>query len=92
MGVVQLPDELQRAIERQVEAGRATSAAAFLEEAVLRLIDDAHAEDGDIRGAAHVGVADIEAGRYTTLATPEDSQLLHERMMARLRESLAVDR
>ncbi len=90
MGAVLFSDEIQHAIERQVEAGRATSAAAFVEEAVLRLIDDAHAEDGEICRAVVAGIADIEAGRYTILATPEDRLLLHERMMAQLRETMTT--
>ncbi len=91
MGVVQLPDELERVIERQVAEGRAASPAAFLEEAVMRLIDEARAEEGAIRQAVEAGLADIEAGRYTTVATPEDGQLLQERLMARLQARLATD-
>lgn len=91
MGAVHLSDELQRVIERQVREGRATSAAAFLEEAVLRLVEDTHSEEEDVRRAVQAGIADIEAGLYATVTTPEDGQLLHERMMVRLRESLASD-
>jgi len=90
MGAVQLPDELQRVIERQVAEGRATSTAAFLEEAVLRLIDDARLEDDDIRGAAQAGIADVEAGRYTTVANAKERQRLQEHMTARLRASLSA--
>jgi Arc/MetJ-type ribon-helix-helix transcriptional regulator len=91
MGATQLPDELQRAVEQQVEQGRATSAAAFLEEAVLRLLEDAESEEDDIRRAADSGIADIEAGRYVTVATPEDRQQLDQRLMSRLRENLRTD-
>ena len=91
MGVVQLPDELQRVIERQVADGRATSPAAFLEEAVRRLVDDAKAEEDDLQHAAEAGAADIDAGRYTTVATPEDERRLRDDMMARLRARLPID-
>jgi len=91
MGVVQLPDELERVIERQVAEGRAASLAAFLEEAIMRLVDEAHAEEEAVRQAAETSLADIEAGRYTTLASPEDQQLLQERLMARLQARLAAD-
>jgi predicted transcriptional regulator len=60
MGAIQLPDELQRAIEQQ---------------AALRLLDDAEFEENDIRRAAESGIADIEAGRYVTVTTPEDGRL-----------------
>ena len=51
MGVVQLPDELQREVERQVAEGRAANLGAFLEEAVMRLVDETHAEDDAVRQA-----------------------------------------
>jgi len=92
MGAVRLPDELQHAVERQVEAGRAESVAAFLEEAVRRLIDDVAAEAEDVRLAAEIGAADIAAGRVTTLETAEQVAGYRERMMARLREGLASEK
>lgn len=91
MGVVQLPDELQRVIERQVAEGRAASPTAFLEEAVMRLIDEAHAEEDAVLQASEAGRADIEANRYTTIATVEDERLLQERLIARLQARLAID-
>jgi hypothetical protein len=33
----------------------------------------------------------IVAGRYTLVATPEDDRRLDERLMARLRDSLATE-
>ena len=91
MGVVHLPDELERVIERQVAHGRAASPAAFLEEAVMRLVDESRAEEEKIHEAAEAGVADAEAGRYTTIATPADAQLLQERLLAKLQARLAAD-
>lgn len=91
MGMVQLPDELQRMVERQVAEGRAASATAFLEEAVMRLIDETRAEEDAVRQAAEAGLADIKAGRYTTVATREDGQFLQERLMAKLKARLAAD-
>lgn len=91
MGVVQLPDELERVIERQVEESRAASSAAFLEEAVRRLVDETRAEEDELRQAAEAGVTDIEAGCFTMVTTQEDGQLLHERLMRRLRARLAAD-
>ena len=88
MGVVQLPDELQRVIERQVAQGRAATPTAFLEEAVMRLVDEAGAEEDELWRVVEAGAADIEAGRYTTVATPEDELRLHDDRMARLRARL----
>src|SRR5208283_353073 len=51
--------------------------------------DEARIEMGEVREAARTGLTDIEAGRYTLVATPEDDQRLDERMMARLRKRLA---
>jgi predicted transcriptional regulator len=91
MGAVQLPDALQRAIDRQVQQGRASSTLAFVEEAVSRLIDDAQAEEDDISAAVQAGLADAEAGRYTTITSPEDGQRLHARLMAQMLESLTTE-
>ncbi len=91
MGAVQLPDELKTVIERQVAEGRVENEAHFLEEAVRRFAAELDAE-GEIVALAHAGIADIEAGRFTTIATPEDAEALHERTMARLRARLDADR
>ena len=85
MAVVQLPDELQRLIERQMAEGRAASPTAFLEAAVMHLIDETIAEEAELHRAVAAGSADIEAGRYLTVATPEDGQRSQDSMMARLR-------
>ena len=90
MGVVQLPDELQRVIERQVAEGRAASPAAFLEEAVRRLVDETRGEDDELRQAVEAGSGDIEAGRYVTVATPEDERRIHNGMMARMQARLST--
>ena len=81
MGAVQLPDELQCAIDRQVEQGRAPSVLAFVEEAVSRLIDDARAEEDDIAAAVEAGLADAKAGRYITVTSAEDSERLQARLL-----------
>ncbi|GAV34195.1 hypothetical protein ROTAS13_01858 [Roseomonas sp. TAS13] len=90
MGVVQLPDELQRVIERQVAEGRASSPTAFLEEAVMRLVDETSAEEDEVRQAAQDGSADIEAGRYRMVASPDDERRLRDDIMARLRSRLST--
>jgi predicted transcriptional regulator len=74
MDAIQLPNDLQRAIDQQVQQGRAPSVLAFVEQAVSRLIDDAQAAVGDIIAAAQAGIADAEAGRHITVASPEDSE------------------
>ncbi|MCK8785366.1 hypothetical protein M0638_13330 [Roseomonas sp. NAR14] len=50
--MVRLPEALQRVIERQMAEGQAASAAAFVKEAVMRLVDEAQAEEAEIRAAA----------------------------------------
>lgn len=89
MSVVQLPDELQRVIERQVAEGRAVSPAAFLEEAVMRLVEEAKGEEDELLHVVEAGSADIAAGRYTTVATPEDERRVYDGMMERLRARLS---
>ena len=89
MGAVQLSDKLERVIEREIAEGRAASPTTFLEKAVLHLMDDSCAEDDDIQQAVSAGVADIEAGRYTTVITRADAKSLQERLIVRAR--LAAD-
>jgi Arc/MetJ-type ribon-helix-helix transcriptional regulator len=89
MGVVQLPDELQLVIERQVAEGRAASPAAFLEEAVMRLVEEASGEEDELGRVVEAGSADIDSGRTTSVATPEDRQRLQDGIMARLRSRLS---
>lgn len=89
MTALHLPDELQRLINQQVSDGRAASATAFLEEAVMRLVEDTTAEEADIRAAVTAGDADVEAGRYRTIATPEDERQLIDDLMARVRAGLS---
>ena len=45
----------------------------------------------EIAGMVDRADADMAAGRNVTVATPEDSQALHESAMARLRAGLAED-
>ena len=92
MGVVQvqLPDHLKQVIEKQVAKGRASNEADFLAEAVRLYADHLEAED-EIAGMVDRADADMAAGRYVTVATPEDSQALHESAMTRLRSRLAED-
>jgi Arc/MetJ-type ribon-helix-helix transcriptional regulator len=93
MGIIQvrLPEEIQEIIERQVAAGRVESADAYLVEAARRFAEDLEVED-EIVAEAKAGIADAEAGRYVTIATPEDAEALHERTMVRLRDRLAADK
>ena len=93
MGIIQvrLPEEIQEVIERQVAVGRVESADAYLVEAARRFAEDLKVED-EIVAEAEAGIAGAEAGRYVTIATPEDAEALHERTMARLRDRLAADK
>ena len=92
MGVVhvQLPDHIREAIDRQVAAGRVASEADFLIEAARRYAEDLAIED-EIVAEANAGIADAEAGRSVTIATPEDAGAYHQRTIERLRERLSAE-
>jgi Arc/MetJ-type ribon-helix-helix transcriptional regulator len=92
MGViqVQLPEELQALIDRQVAEGRVASESEFFVEAARRFVADLAAED-EIISEAMAGIADADVGRYVTVASAEDIEALHDRTMARLRDRLATD-
>jgi Arc/MetJ-type ribon-helix-helix transcriptional regulator len=92
MGViqVQLPDELKALIDREVAEGRVASEAEFLVEAARRFVEDL-AIEGEIAEMVRRADGDVAAGRYVTVATPEDSQGLRDVAMDRLRARLASD-
>jgi predicted transcriptional regulator len=84
MGMIQLPDDVNQLIARQVAAGRASSEADFLAEAVQRYADALEAESDDIIAAAEEGIADIEAGRFELIVGPDDMRRLRVELRARL--------
>jgi hypothetical protein len=92
MGVVhvQLSDDLMLIIDRQVAEGYALNVADILVQAA-RLY--AHHLDAENETAAMVerADADVAAGRYTMVATREDSQAPHEAAMVRLSARMASD-
>ncbi len=92
MGVVQvqLSDDLRRIIDRQIAEGHALSEADFLVQAAQLYADHLDAED-EIAAMVERADADVAAGRYAMVATPEDSQALHKAAMARLRARMASD-
>jgi len=92
MGIVQvqLPDDLRSMIDRQVAEGRAASEAEYVAEALRRYAGHLDAED-EIAAMVESADADMAGGRYLTIATPDDSEALHQRTMDRLRTNLAND-
>ena len=88
---LQLPEQLQDVIDRQVADGRVASQDAFLIEAARRFAGDLALED-DIRGEAHAGIADAEAGRFATINTPKEAIAHHARTMAHLQDQLSAER
>jgi Arc/MetJ-type ribon-helix-helix transcriptional regulator len=84
MSMVQIPDDVRQLIARQVAAGRASSEADFLAEAVQRYADALEAESDDIIAAADEGIEDIEAGRFELIAGPDDQRRLRAELSAGL--------
>ena len=70
---VVLTDHQAELIERLVTSGRYQNASEVLREG-LRLIEGREAEDKArlkaLRNAAHIGVADIQAGRFRSFDSP----------------------
>jgi len=90
MGVVHLPDHLRQVIERHVAEGRVESEAAYLEQAICCYAADLEADD-EIAAAAEAGIIDADAGRYVTVASPQEAEALHRNAITRLRNHLAGD-
>jgi len=88
MGYVQIPDDLKAMVDQQVADGHAASEADFIAEAV-RLYLGYLEGDRLIAAMADRADADMAAGRYVTIVTPEDSEAVHQRTIERLRANLA---
>ncbi len=84
MSVVQLPEELQQVIDRQVAMGRAASEATFLAEAVACYAAVLDADEQSMVAAAEAGIADIEAGRFRSIDSPKDLHLWQAEVSQRL--------
>lgn len=82
--MTQLPGDLQCVIEAQVAEGRAPSVAVLLTNAEFGRVEHGRAEGDGIRSIATLGIADVEAGRFTTISSPMDEQSLEGRLMVRL--------
>ncbi len=92
MGIVQLqlPDDVQRAIDRAIASGDFVDQADFLATAARTYAE--HLESGaGLVEIAEAGLADIAAGRYCTIASPADAEALHQRTMARLASAIGED-
>jgi predicted transcriptional regulator len=85
---VRLSDDLKAIMDRQIAAGLAASEADYLEAAVRSYAENLDAED-DIEAIARAGIADAEAGRYTLVETQAGAEAVHQRIMTRVRASLA---
>ncbi len=87
---VRLPDEVQQVIDRQVAEGRVVDVDTYLTEAARRYAEGMELE-GELMTEAQAGIADIDAGRHQTIATPADAESWHQEKMARLRDRLTAD-
>jgi hypothetical protein len=87
MVMVQLPDDVRELIARQVAAGHALSEADFLVEAIQRYADALEVDSHDMIAAAEEGVADIDAGRFELIGSPDDLRRLRADLSARLDQS-----
>jgi hypothetical protein len=87
---VQVSDDLARLIDRQVSAGQAASPADFLAESAALYAHYLSVEDEFVEMAARAD-SDMAAGRYVTVATPEDSLAMHQAMIADLRAALDTE-
>lgn len=75
MHAVQISGAVKDILDRLIADGVAASEADLSELAVRRLDD----ETQELVAAAGAGIADIEAGRFTTIASQADADALWER-------------
>ena len=87
MGYVEIPDDLKRLIGQHVAEGRATFEAEFIAEAV-RLYAGYLETEGEVMAMVERADADVAAGRYVTVSTPDEGEALQRRMVERLHANL----
>jgi predicted transcriptional regulator len=92
MGAINLRDDIQRAVEDQVAQGRAESATAFVEGAVVMLLEELRAEEEEILRVGAAGIADIEAGRFVEISSVEEHDRLMDEIKARVRAAAPRER
>ena len=85
MAYIEVSDELKAQIEAAVAQGWAQSESDLIDLAVTGLLDEDSVELTE-EGYAMVmeGIADMEAGRYITINTPEESRAFHEALLKRV--------
>jgi hypothetical protein len=57
----------------------------------MRLVDESAAEEDELQQRVEAGSADIDAGRYRTVATSADERQLQAEIMARLQSRLSAE-
>lgn len=90
MGVVQLSDELLRVVGRRVVDYRGPVRSHASKGAFMRLVDDSSLGK-ELQHVVKASLADLDANRYTTIATREGERHLWDGMMVRLRTRLPTD-
>ena len=87
---LRLPERLQKAVDREVAAGRAETPDASVIEAVRRFVEELELED-EIAATAEAGIADAAAGRFTAISTEAEHLAFHDEAMDRVRHRLGSD-
>ena len=95
MPMIHVSDHTKQMIDRFVAEGRAADASACIDDA-MRLYDEQSAEGTDnldyVIEQAKRGIADIEAGLFTTISSPEEAEAFWSAMSARVDKRIAERR
>lgn len=83
MHLVQIPDDIKHILDDVVADGVAASEAEVLSLVVRRYAIEQDDETAAVIAAAEAGIADIEAGRFTTIASQADLNALRQRIRTR---------
>ena len=83
MRLIRVSDRVTAIIDRAVADGVVSSEAEFLDAAVRRYAEELEDDTNAMLAAATTGIADIEAGRFTTIACQADVDALRLRLRAR---------
>lgn len=87
MPIIQVSDRTKQMIDRFVAEGRAADIADCVADAMLVYAEQTNAFEDDtayIIAQAERGIADVEAGRFTTISASEEAESFWSAMSARV--------
>lgn len=89
MPKVQISDDVKDILDRLVADGVVGSGAEFVEQAVRRCAADHVYDEAELIAAMQAGLADMRAGKYTTIDGPESRAAFWDQIRHEVKQKVA---